>query len=112
MPMTTAACSVVAAALTGGVFTPFDASHSYIGVGDSTTAFATSQTQLQASTNFLLKPVDSGFPTQTGASIVYQATFANADAVFSWQEIGIFNGATQGGATTMLNRFLSNLGSK
>jgi hypothetical protein len=50
MPLTDAGAGLMAALVVGSD-TPLDDSHGYIGVGDSTTAFSASQSDLQASTN-------------------------------------------------------------
>ena len=112
MALTTSGANLIAAAIVGGTYTAFTNANSYVGVGDSTAAVVNTQTALQAGSNFLLKQCDTSFPTQSGTTLTFQATFANTDAVFSWQEIGIFNGSTQGGSTVMLDRFLSAFGSK
>ena len=98
--------------------TVFDASNTYIGVGDSTTAVAATQQDLQASTNFHREIVDaaptytvwtSGASSTTHATVAFVATFETGDANFAWNEVGIFNASTAG---TMLNRKVSNMGTK
>jgi hypothetical protein len=99
----------------GASLTYFDNAHAYIGVGDSTTAEAATQTDLQASSNKLRKAVDATFPshsdgtTSGAATITFKATFATTDANFHWQEWGIFNGSSGG---RMLNRKVTDLGTK
>jgi len=82
---------------------------SYLCVGDSATAFAVTQTDLQAATNKLRKGMDSTYPTRTANALVFKATFATGEANFAWNEWGIAN-AVSGG--TLLNRVVSGLGSK
>lgn len=95
--------------------TYFNNANAQIGVGDSTTAAAATQTDLQAATNKLRKAMDATYPQHTdattsgAASIVFKSTFASADANFAWQEWGIFNGASGG---RMLNRKVESLGTK
>lgn len=95
--------------------TYFDNGNAYIGVGDSTTAEAATQTDLQAASNKLRHAMDSTYPQHTdatssgAASIVFRATFGTSDANFAWQEWGIFNGSSGG---RMLNRKVSSLGTK
>lgn len=92
-----------------GTGTNFANANARIGVGDSTTAFAATQTDLQAATNKLRKAMDATFPTVSGNVITLKSTFAAADANFAWQEWGVFNAATAG---TMLNRVVENNGTK
>lgn len=87
----------------------FNNANSYIGVGDSTTAFSASQTDLQASSNKARKGMEATFPTRTNNQLVFKSSFGTSDANFSWQEWGVFN-ASSGGV--MLNRKVENLGSK
>lgn len=107
MPLTNAGRNEIASLISGGG-TAFNASNARLGVGDSTTAFANTQTDLQAATNKLRKLVN-GAPGLATNVITYIATFASGDANFSWQEFGLFN-ASSGG--TMLTRVVSNQGTK
>lgn len=93
----------------------FNNANAYIGVGDSTTAAAATQTDLQAASNKLRKAMDSTYPTHTdgttsgAASITFRSTFGTADANFAWQEWAVFNGSSGG---RMLNRKVESLGTK
>lgn len=93
----------------GGGGTAFNNANTYIGVGDSTTAFAYTQTDLQAATNKLRKAMDATYPQVAGNVQTFRATFATTDANFAWQEWGVFN-ASSGG--TMMNRKVESLGTK
>lgn len=95
MAITTGALSFIAGAITG-TGTMFNNANARIGVGDSTTAFAASQTDLQASTNKLRKAMDATYPTVAGAVVTFKSTFALAEANFAWNEWAIFNAATGG----------------
>ena len=97
--------------------------NAYISVGDSATAAADTQTELQAATNRLRKPMDATYPLHTDStgtagskSITFRSTFGTSDANYAWQEWGIFNGAGTGGPPTtgqrMLNRKVESLGTK
>jgi hypothetical protein len=115
MALTNAGTILLSAAAVGAAYTPFNAANANIGVGDSTAAFAKTQTGLQASSNTYFQPMDTGFPTQVGTTLVFQGTFGLSAANFAWQEIGIFNApgtAGTAGAGTMLNRFLQSVGTK
>ena len=87
----------------------FNNANTYIGVGDSTTAFSAAQTDLQAATNKLRKAMDATYPSGGSNVITFRSTFATTDANFAWQEWGIFN-ASSGG--TMLSRKVESLGTK
>ena len=97
------------ASLTTGTGTAFTNATSYIGVGDSTTAFANTQTDLQAATNKLRKAMDATYPQVAANVITFRSTFATTDANFAWQEWGVFNASSAG---TMLNRKVESLGTK
>lgn len=86
----------------------FDASNAYLGVGDSNTAYAASQTDLQAATNKARELVDSA-PGLASNVVTFVATFETGDANFAWEEFGIFNASSSG---TMLSRKVQSLGTK
>lgn len=90
----------------------FDATHCRVAVGDSSTAAAASQTDLQAATNKYYKLVDSVNVSAQTATIV--ATFGTADGNFAWNEWGIDVGTASGSTVTapMLNRKVASLGTK
>lgn len=85
----------------GGIV--FNNANAFIGVGDSLTAAAVAQTDLQAVTNKLRRGMLATFPSRAGQVVTLKATFAAADANFTWNEIALFNAATAG---TMLSRAL------
>lgn len=89
--------------------TPFNNSNAYIGVGDSTTAFNASQTDLVAATNKTRKAMQATYPQGSSNVITFRSTFGTSDANYAWQEWGVFN-ASSGG--TMLNRKVESLGTK
>ena len=74
----------------------YNNANTYLGVGDSTTSYANSQTDLQASSNKTRKGMDSGYPSRSGSVITYRSTFATSDANYAWNEVGIFNAASGG----------------
>lgn len=92
-----------------GVITAFNTANARLGVGDSSTAFAASQTDLQAATNKLRKGLDSA-PARTNNSVDYTATFGTADANFAWNELGLFNSAS--GDYMATRRTLTGFGTK
>ena len=93
----------------GAAVTAFNNANSYIGVGDSTTAFAASQTDLQAATNKFRKAMDATYPSGGSNVITFRSTFGTSEANFSWQEWGVFNASSAG---TMLSRKVESLGTK
>jgi len=109
MPLTNAGRDYIATAINGEAVTAYNNANAYLGVGDSTTAFAATQTDLQAATNKLRKAMDATYPQRSANVITYRSTFGGTDANFAWQEFGLFN-ASSGG--TMLNRKVSAQGTK
>jgi hypothetical protein len=102
-------------ATAGAALTFFNNANAHIGVGDSTTAAAATDTNLVAATNVLRKAMDTGYPTHTDATtagaqdISFRSVFAGTEANFAWNEWGLFNAATGG---RMLNRKVEALGTK
>lgn len=102
--------------LTGGTdVDAFDGTNAHLGVGDSSTAAAATQTDLQASTNKVRKGMMPGYPDHTDGTtsgseeVVFAAEFGASDANFAWEEWAIFNAASGG---RMLNRKVESLGTK
>lgn len=94
-------------ATAGNANTFFSSTRAFLGVGDSTTAAAAGQTDLQAATNKTRAAVTTVNHTGGAASVAFVADFTGAN--YAWQEWGVFN-ATSG--QTMLNRGVSSLGTK
>lgn len=100
MPLTTSGAQFLAKAATGlNSPTLYSAGNAHVGVGDSATAFATSQSDLVAATNKLRKLVSS--ISESAGVLTAVATFGTSEANFEWVEWGLFN-ASSGG--TMLGR--------
>jgi len=97
------------AGLAIGTGTPFNAANAYLGVGDSTAAFAATQTDLQAATNKLRKGMDASYPQVASNVITMRATFGTSEANFAWQEWASFNAASGG---VMQQRKVESLGTK
>lgn len=90
--------------------TKFDNTNAYLGVGDSNTAAAAGQTDLQAATNKLRKGMNVSYPTYgTSQKATWQSDFGSSEANYAWEEFATFN-ASSGG--TMLNRKVSSQGTK
>jgi hypothetical protein len=104
-------------ALRGDAITAFSSANARLGVGDSSTAEAIAQTDLQAATNKLRKAMDSGWPkvgTADGLAtdnlMELKSSFADGEANWVWNEWATFNAAS--GATSMLNRKVASMGTK
>lgn len=109
MALTNAYRDYLASLSAGAGGTAFNNANSYIGVGDSATAFAATQTDLQAASNKLRKAMDATYPQVAANVLTFRSTFATGDANFAWQEWGVFNAAAAG---TMMNRKVESLGTK
>jgi hypothetical protein len=100
--------------LIGAGGTVYDNSNAYIGIGDSNTAAAAGQTDLQAVTNKVKAAMDATFPSRSGQTMSWRCTFGASEGNFSIQEAALFNDGpnftTELG--TMLNRLVSSLGTK
>jgi hypothetical protein len=108
--MTLGADFIIDQLITGGTTGIFNGTNTHLGVGDSTTAAAAGQTDLQAATNKFRKVV-SGAPSHTDGtnSVQWVAAFATGEANFAWAEWGIFNASSSG---LMLSRKVEALGTK
>jgi hypothetical protein len=99
----------------GQTLTFFNNGNAYIGVGDSSTVAAATQTDLQASTNKTRVAQDATYPQHTdgvvsgSASITWKSTFGTGSANYAWNEVALFNASTAG---RMLNRLVQSLGTK
>lgn len=109
MPATNAGRDLVSAMIIGEATTDCNNANATISVGDSTTAFAVTQTDLQASTNKARKAMNATYPSRSTNVLTFQATFLEADAVFHWQEWGIHNASSSG---VMISRIVQDLGIK
>lgn len=90
--------------------TKYDNTNAQLGVGDSSTAAAATQTDLQAATNKLFVAMDASYPTYgTAQKITFRSTFGSAQANYAWAEFAARNGAT---ALKDLNRLVSAQGTK
>lgn len=95
--------------LIGAGGTAYNNANSHLGAGDSATAVAAGQTDLQAATNKSRKAMDATYPSRSGQVVTFRATFGTSEANYAWNEVAIFN-ASSGG--TMLARTVSSFGTK
>jgi hypothetical protein len=97
----------------GGNYPAFNNANSYLGVGDSTTAFSAAHTDLQAASNKLFKAMDATYPSVAAQTVSWRATFGTTEANFAWEEIGVKNGSGAISATVkLLNRRVATAGTK
>lgn len=100
--------------IAAGTVTAFNNANAYIGVGNSSTAAAATQTDLQGASKHR-EAMDATYPSHTdgttsgSATVTFKSTFESGDAEFAWNEWGIFN-ASSGGR--MLNRKVQSFGTK
>ncbi len=109
MPLTNAGRDQIAALITATGGTAFSNANAYIGVGDSSTAFATSQTDLQAASNKLRKAMQATYPQVATNVMTFRSSYASGDANYAWNEMAVFNAASAG---QMLARVVSAQGTK
>jgi hypothetical protein len=86
-----------------------NSTNAHLGVGDSSTAFAASQTDLQAASNKTRKAMESSYPTRSSGALTLRSLFGTSDANFAWNEWGTFTASTAG---TMYTRKVESLGTK
>lgn len=108
MALTNAGRDAFAAEVIGEAPTPFNNANAHIGVGNSTTAFAASQTDLQGASKFR-RPMEATYPTRATNVLTFRSLFATTEANFAWDEWGVFNAVSAG---TMLQRKVEALGTK
>lgn len=88
-----------------------------IGVGDSSTAEAVGQTDLQAASNKYWKVMDATYPQTSAGQVTLKSSFATGDANYTWAEwaVDIGTPTVTSGSTVnacMLNRKVAALGTK
>lgn len=75
--------NLLSSLLCGGAGTPYNNANAYIGVGNSSTAPAAAQTDLQGASKFY-EAMDGGYPTSgSSQQAVWKASFESADANFA-----------------------------
>lgn len=109
MPLTNAGRNHVASDLIGEAVTAYNNANAFLGSGDSTTAFAATQTDLQAASNKVRIAMSATFPTRATNVLSFRSLFDTGDANWAWQEWGLFNASTAG---TMFSRKVESLGTK
>ena len=100
---------VADALIGGGTYAAFNNSNARLCVGDSSTAEAVGQTDLQAATNKLRKAMDATYPTRSANVLTFRATFSTSEANWAWNEWAIANAASGG---QIMNRKVQSSGTK
>jgi hypothetical protein len=108
MGLTLKGIELAAAALIGESITHFGNANCYLGVGNSSTAFSSAQTDLQGASKYR-EAADVGYPTRSTRQLTFQATIGGDDGNFAWEEVGVFNAASSG---DMFCREVESLGTK
>jgi len=93
---------------TGG--TAYSNAAAYIGVGDSATAAAATDTGLIASTNKAWAGQEAGYPTVASQVVTWRSVFGTSAANYAWNEFTVVNATTDTGDN--LNRKVSSQGTK
>lgn len=109
MAITNTGAILAAQCLMNDSATFLNSSNAHLGVGDSSTAFAASQTDLQAASNKVRKAMEATYPTRSSGALTFRSLFGTSDANFAWAEWGVFNASTSG---TMFSRKVESLGTK
>lgn len=97
---------------------PWSNANAYLGVGDSATAEAATQTELQAATNRFYKAMNATYPSRSNQTVTFQSDYTTTEANFVWAEWAVAAGATTASGagftfgTTNLNRKVAALGTK
>lgn len=95
--------------ITGASSATFTNAEAQIGIGDSSTAAAAGQTDLQAASNKTWKAMDATFPTAgTSQQAQFKSTFGTADANYVWAEFAVRRST----GTLLLDRGVSAMGTK
>lgn len=97
--------------LVGATATAYNAANSNIAVGNSNTAESATQTNLQGT--IALAGMNSTYPSVSGQTATWQASYGSSAANFQWNEVGVQNGTgTPADPVWLLNRKVQNFGTK
>lgn len=94
----------------GGAGTAYGNATAYIGVGDSSTAAAATQTGLQAASNKAWAAMEATYPQVSNQSIIFRSVFGDGTAEFAWNEFSVGNSNDDSGEN--LNRKVVAKGTK
>lgn len=108
MGLTNAGRNFIAQAIMNDSPTFFDNANAYLAVGNGTTAFDATQTDLQGSNKTRIG-MDTGYPTRSNNVLTFKSTFDGNTANHDWDEWGVANASSAG---TLLNRMVEDNGTK
>ena len=116
----TAGLNRLTSLLIGAGGTALTSTTARLGAGDSATAEAVGQTDLQAaagSTHRWFQVMDATYPQQSNGVVTFKSTFGTADGNFAWAEWGVdVDTATVANSNTvgalLFNRKVASLGTK
>jgi hypothetical protein len=95
--------------VTGQSANTFTNAQAQIGIGDSATAAAAGQADLQAAANKTYKAMQASYPSVPSAGAVqFQSVFGSADANYVWNEFVV----KQGTSGICIDRGVSSMGTK
>lgn len=95
--------------VTGASAATYTNAESQIGIGDSNTAAAAGQTDLQAAVNKTWKAMDATYPPAAASqSLQFRSTFGTADANYVWAEFAVRRST----GAVLLDRGVSAMGTK
>lgn len=94
--------------ITGDSANHFNNATSTIGVGDSSTAAAAGQTDLQAASNKTYKGMEATFPSRSNQTLSFKSSFGAAEANYDWEEWVVKHSTSN----ICLNRRVESLGTK
>ena len=102
----------IAKCITGVGVVLYNNANARLGVGDDTTAWAQTHTDLNpvVAGNEQKNSMMATFPTRAAGAMTFKASFASGEANFDWEEWAIFN--TAAADTGMLQRKVENNGTK
>jgi hypothetical protein len=96
--LTTAGITRMLSLLIGGGGQAFTNTHARLGVGTGSTAVTSADTDLAGGSK-LYHGMDATYPSVVGNVVTFQASFADSQANFAWNEWGIDCGGAGTGAT-------------
>jgi hypothetical protein len=92
----------------GGAETAYSNANAELGVGNSSTAANSTQTDLQGASNEW-NAMDASYPQVSGQIVTFRSTFGSTEANFAWEEFSVRNGSV---ANKNLNRKVTSKGTK
>lgn len=94
----------------GAAATAFNNANSYLGVGDSATAAAATDTGLIAAVNEAYVAMEATYPQRTAETVDFRSVFDGSTGNFAWNEFSAANANSDAGDN--MNRLVSAQGTK